>query len=75
MIGLIHLHREFFTKALCAAESFDINNEYAPSVMATYQSAICMISTLKTLYAREPELSSRYSPFWCNAFSGGVRRS
>lgn len=70
--GLMHLHRDFFTKALCTPEGFDINHVNMPSVMATYQSAVAMISTLKTLCAREPEMVCRYAQFWCNSFSAGV---
>src|SRR6202035_2478236 len=50
-----------------------LTHEYAPSVLATYRSACCLISNLKGLYAAHPALTSRIWFFWSGVFSSCVR--
>jgi hypothetical protein len=55
-----------------SAEPFDMNHEYAPSVLASYLSASALIVTVEELYEREQNLSVRFLHFWFNAFSAAV---
>jgi len=55
-----------------SAEPFDMNHEFAPSVLATYLSASTLIATVDDLYEREQNLSVRFLHFWFNVFSAAV---
>lgn len=71
--ALLHLHRQYFIRAVNAAEGFNVSTaKYAPSVLAVYTSCCNIIWTVYTLYRWEPELSARFSQFWSNCFSAAV---
>ncbi|KAI6041369.1 fungal-specific transcription factor domain-containing protein [Pisolithus marmoratus] len=74
-IVLLQLHRNFFTEALNTCDAFSYRHKLAPSVVATYLSATQLITTLKIMEEREPQLSKRFMCFWFNAFSGAVALS
>lgn len=71
-IALLQLHRRYFTQAMNSAEPFDMNQEFAPSVLATYLSASTLIATVDDLYEHEQNLSVRFLHFWFNVFSAAV---
>lgn len=56
-----------------SAEPFDMNHEYAPSVLATYLSSSSLIAAVELLYEKEQQLSVRFLHFWFNVFSAAVR--
>ena len=60
------------TLALTSSEDFTVQHTYAPSVLAIYSGCCSVISTIHTIHAWEPELSTRYSIFWANCFSAAV---
>ncbi|KAF9005439.1 hypothetical protein BDQ17DRAFT_1399143 [Cyathus striatus] len=74
-IGLLQLHRRYFTEAMSGSEAFDLRHRYAPSVLATYMGASSLISAVEKLYTKEPQLSVRFLHFWFNAFSAAVTLS
>ena len=51
---------------------FDLQHEYAPSVVATYLAASSLITTVEGAFYQEQNLSLRYLHFWFNAFSAAV---
>ena len=71
-VALLQLHRRYFTQAMNSAEPFDMNHEFAPSVLATYLSASTLIATVDDLYEHEQNLSVRFLHFWFNVFSAAV---
>jgi len=71
-IALLQLHRRYFTQAMNSAEPFDMNQEFAPSVLATYLSASTLIATVDDIYEHEQNLSVRFLHFWFNVFSAAV---
>jgi hypothetical protein len=73
--ALLQLHRSYFLKALSEPETFTLDHKFAPSVMAIYRSASCLISTMEALFSQEPQLSVRFMCFWFNSFSAGVSYS
>ncbi|TFY53095.1 hypothetical protein EVJ58_g9643 [Rhodofomes roseus] len=66
---LLNLHRAYFTSALKVTEGYSMKHKYAPSVLATYHSAVNVIWTTNTVYQWEPELCMRLSNLWSNALS------
>ncbi|KAF5361070.1 hypothetical protein D9756_004646 [Leucocoprinus leucothites] len=74
-IALLQLHRRYFMQAMNSTEPFDMNHEFAPSVLATYLSASTLIATVEGLYEREQNLSVRFLHFWFNVFSAAVMLS
>ncbi|KAI0345766.1 hypothetical protein BDW22DRAFT_1389654 [Trametopsis cervina] len=66
---IMHLHRSYFTVALTSNDNFTVQHAYAPSVLAIYEGACNLISTIYTVYKWEPELSTRYTIYWNNCFS------
>lgn len=74
-IALLQLHRRYFTYAMNNAEPFEMQHEYAPSVLATYLSASSLISAVDGLFKYQKELSVRFLHFWFNVFSAAVMLS
>lgn len=73
IIALLQLHRRYFTDAMNnSRDPFRFHHKYAPSVVATYLGASALISTVESIFDREPQLSSRFLCFWFNAFSAAV---
>jgi hypothetical protein len=69
---ILQLHRNYFTQALNDPEPFTTKHQYAPSVVATYQSACRLITILEIIMKSEPRLCKRVFGFWFNMFSGVV---
>lgn len=59
-------------KALSNSGEFDLEDEYAPSVVATFIAATSLISSTEELFNWEADLTARFLHFWFNAFSAGV---
>ena len=72
LLALLQLHRRYFTDAMGSPEGFDLNHDYAPSVIATYLSASNLITAVETLFEQEQQLSARFLHFWFNTFSAVV---
>jgi hypothetical protein len=70
--ALLQLHRRFFTEAMSGPETFNLQHQYAPSVLATYLGAASIISAVETLFDQEQQLSLRFLHFWFNSFSAAV---
>jgi len=73
--ALLQLHRKYFTEAMSGPDGFDLDHDYAPSVLATYLSASNLITTVETLFKREQQLTARFLHFWFNTFSAAVTLS
>ncbi|KAF4577394.1 hypothetical protein EYR36_005382 [Pleurotus pulmonarius] len=71
-IAILQLHRRYFLKALSNSGEFDLEHDYAPSVVATCIAATSLISTTEELFNWEADLTARFLHFWFNAFSAGV---
>ncbi|KAF9561089.1 hypothetical protein CPC08DRAFT_664768 [Agrocybe pediades] len=71
-IALLQLHRRYFTEAMNRPGSFNLNHEYAASVIATYHGAANLISAVEAVYNQEAQLSVRFLYFWFNSFSAIV---
>ncbi|KAJ7600809.1 hypothetical protein C8J56DRAFT_911343 [Mycena floridula] len=74
-IALLQLHRKNFTETMNGPESFTMDHQYAPSVLATYLSVSSLITAIETLYEREQQICVRFLCFWFNAFSAAVTLS
>lgn len=70
--ALLQLHLCYFTQVMRGPESFDLHHKYSPSLLATYLGASSLIKAVEALFDREPNLSTRFLHFWCNAFSAAV---
>ncbi|KAF7422349.1 hypothetical protein PC9H_010505 [Pleurotus ostreatus] len=71
-IAILQLHRRYFLKALSNGGEFDLEHEYAPSVVATCIAATSLISSTEEIFNWEADLTARFLHFWFNAFSAGV---
>ncbi|KZT73770.1 hypothetical protein DAEQUDRAFT_761749 [Daedalea quercina L-15889] len=66
---ILNLHRGYFTSALKVTEGYSMKHKYAPSVLATFHSAVNVIWTLNTCYQWEPDLCLHVSVLWSNCLS------
>ncbi|KAK1226259.1 hypothetical protein PQX77_010732 [Marasmius sp. AFHP31] len=71
-IVLLQLHRRYFIQTMSSPVSFELQHNYAPSVLATYLSASSIITAVETLFECEAQLSARFLCFWFNSFSAAV---
>ncbi|KAH9936325.1 uncharacterized protein B0H18DRAFT_868423 [Fomitopsis serialis] len=69
---LLNLHRAYFTSAMKVTEGYSMKHKYAPSVLATFHSALSVIWSLNTCYRWEPELCVRVSILWSNCLSSAL---
>lgn len=71
---ILQLHRSYFIRALSSSRPFTLQHEYAPSVIAIFNSAVRTINGLKTMMHHRPRSTKRVYVFWFNVFSSIVRR-
>ncbi|TFL01701.1 hypothetical protein BDV98DRAFT_567372 [Pterulicium gracile] len=74
-IAILQLHKSAFNQALSGPQTFTLDHELAPSVLATFCSASSIIATTKRMHELQPHLSCRFLGFWFNAYSAGMTLS
>jgi hypothetical protein len=55
---LLYLHRAYFVKAIRHPSRNPLGHKYSPSVLAAYRSARRLISSLRGVYAKHPQLTA-----------------
>lgn len=67
--NLLYLHRAYFVKAIRHPSKNPLGHKYSPSVLAAYRSARRLISSLRGVYAKHPQLTATIWFFWSAVFS------
>ncbi|KAF9644982.1 hypothetical protein BDM02DRAFT_3102051, partial [Thelephora ganbajun] len=67
--NLLYLHRAYFVKAIRHPSRNPLGHKYSPSVLAAYRSARRLISSLRGVYAKHPQLTATIWFFWSAVFS------
>lgn len=57
-LDLLYLHRAYFVKAIRHHSRNPLSHKYSPSVLAAYRSARTLISSLRGVYAKHPQLTA-----------------
>ncbi|KAF6761455.1 hypothetical protein DFP72DRAFT_987681 [Ephemerocybe angulata] len=70
--NLLYIHRSYFAQALKQQPDNPLQHAYAASVLAAYRSATRLITSLQSLYAVHPRLTSTVWYFWSGVFSSCI---
>lgn len=70
--ALLHLHQNFFARAMINSPNDPMSSPFAPSVIASYHSASCILRIIREAFERSTLILQRVWLLWAQALSSAV---